>query len=456
VADVNDIFDGIDSYGYDAATGIWPPRNFADNRQAASEAELEPRDLIRKSHLVHRVGRTTLAAGHGSYRVKAHMQRVGAALGLDAIKAQVALTEITTTATKNGIFRTEVSEVRTVGINADRLAELEDYIGSLPPRITDDEFEAELDRITGKEHLHPNWLNALAAGFACAGFAFLNGGGPVECFIVLLAAASGQYLRRQLIKRGINQVGATMLVATVSCLIYLGLVMGIGLISGGTGYRYIAGYTSAVLFLVPGFPLVTGALDLARLDLTAGITRLAYALMILGSAAIAVWAVSAIVGLEPQPMPGTDLAPHIIWTLRAVASFLAGVGFAIIFNSPWRMAFAAALVGTVANLVRLFALNNLHWRPQAAAFAAALLVGLLARGLSTPLKVPRLTISVPAVVIMVPGVLIYRAVYEANMGLMNNAIAYGVEAGFVVMALAVGLGVARMLTDKEWTFESQN
>jgi uncharacterized membrane protein YjjB (DUF3815 family) len=91
--------------------------------------------------------------------------------------------------------------------------------------------------------------------------------------------------------------------------------------------------------------------------------------------------------------------------------------------------------------------------PQAAAAVAALLVGLLARAVATPIGVPRLTVSVPAVVIMVPGVAAYQAVFEANAGNLSEAMAYAVTAAFVVLALAVGLGVARMLTDREWTFE---
>ena len=34
---------------------------------------------------------------------------------------------------------------------------------------------------------------------------------------------------------------------------------------GATEVRHAAGYVSAVLFLVPGFPLVTGGLDLVKL-----------------------------------------------------------------------------------------------------------------------------------------------------------------------------------------------
>jgi len=380
------------------------------------------------------------------------MQRVGSAVGLDVVNSSVSLTEITTTAERDGIFRTEVSEVRPMGINADRLAELEQYIGNLPPRVPTGQISAELDRIDAKEQLYATPISALAAGIACAGFAFLNGGGLVECLVVLCAAFCGQYIRRMLLHHSINQVAVTMLVAAVASLIYLGLVSLFATLFPGAG-QHIAGYTSAVLFLVPGFPLVTGFLDLARLDLSAGISRLTYALLILGTAGIAVWAVSAVVGLEPQPMTGADIAPLMLWVLRALTSFLAVFGFAVLFNSPMRMALGAALIGMAANVLRLVAVNTWHWEPQAAAFLAALVVGLLARLVATPLGVPRITISVPAVVIMVPGVLAYRAIFEVNAGSTITAIGFGVEAALVVLALAVGLGVARMLTDRDWTLE---
>ncbi|MDR2722706.1 MAG: threonine/serine exporter family protein [Cellulomonadaceae bacterium] len=416
------------------------------------EAELEPVELIRQSGLVNRVGRLALSAGHGSYRVKAHMLRIGHAIGLDDVRSQVALTELTTTSFRGEIFRTEVSENRRVGINADRLADMENYIGSLPDSVPMEQIEEQLDRFEEKPHLYRPRINALSAGVACAAFAFLNHGGLIECIIVLLAATIGQYIRRNLISRGINQVGVTLLASAVSCLIYLGLVSLVGLAFAIPG-QHEAGYVSAVLFLVPGFPLVTGALDLARLDFSAGMSRLTYALMILGAAALSLWAVSTTVGIEPNPMDPGNINPLVLWTLLAAASFVGVFGFAIMFNSPMRMALGAAVIGMIANVGRLGLVEHWHVAPQASAAVAALMVGLLARAVATPLGVPRLTVSVPAVVIMVPGVTVYRSVFEFNSGHSTAAVGLGVEGALVVIALALGLAVSRMLTDREWTFE---
>lgn len=410
-------------------------------------------ELIRRSGVVLRVGRLSLSAGTGSYRVKASMARIAHALGIDRHEAHVTLTEITTTSHSGPSFRTEVTEVRTIGVNVDRLTELERLAGRVDAagRVTPEEVTAELDRIADKPPLYPVLLNALWAAIACAAFSFLNSGGVIEIVGVVIGAFLGQALRRTLLHRGFNQFGVTMLSATVACLGYLGFVWLLQAADvGGIGHE--AGYVSAVLFLVPGFPLVTGFLDLAKLDFSAGIARLVHALMILTSAALALWAVSLLVGLTPDPPVPPALDPGVLLALRFVASFVGVLGFALMFNSPWRIALAAASVGMVANVLRLELVQGTV-PPQAAAAVAALVVGLLAAVIAPRLDVPRITVYVPAVTIMVPGVLAYRAVFHMSNGNTVEALAFGVEAALVVAALAIGLAIARMLTDRTWAYE---
>jgi uncharacterized membrane protein YjjP (DUF1212 family) len=417
------------------------------------DAQRDTVELVAPAALINRVGRLALSAGHGSYRVKNHMERVGSAIGLDAVRSSVSLTEIITTAWRGAMYRTTVTENRVTGINADRLAELEHYVGGLPEQADMVDISDELDRIEAKPPLYPAWGNALAAGVACAAFAFLNHGGPVECVGVLIAATVGQGIRHRMIRRGINQFGVTMLSAAVACSLYLLLVAFLGLFMANPA-QHAAGYVAAILYLVPGFPLVTGALDLARLDLTAGISRLTFALMILGTSALSLWGVSQIVGLEPDPMQQTaGLPPELYWTLIAVASFVGVAGFAIMFNSPWHASFIAATIGMIANTARLWSVDELNIPTQAAAAGAALIVGLMARSIATPAGVPRLVVSVPAVVIMVPGVMAYRGVFALNAGDFGEGLAFAVQAFLAVGGLAVGLAMARFFTDHEWTFE---
>jgi uncharacterized membrane protein YjjP (DUF1212 family) len=411
-------------------------------------------DLIRRSGVVLRVGKLSLSSGTGSYRVKASMARVAAALGIDRHEAHVTLTEITTTSHRGASFRTEVAEVRTIGVNTDRLTELEWLAQRVEAREgwTVEEVEAEVDAIATKPPLWPVPLNALWAAIACAAFAFLNNAGPVEIVAAFVGAGLGQGLRRVLLHRGYNQFGVTMLAAALSSLAYLGLVQVLHVV-GVVGGVHEAGYVAAALFLVPGFPLVTGALDLARLDFSAGVARLTWAVMIFVSAAFAVWGVSVIVGLSPDPPHALPLGTGALMALRLLASAVGVLGFALMFNGTFRMALTAALIAAVPNTARIAAVQLADWPPQAAAAVAALLIGLVAAWIAPRLNVPRITVYVPAVTIMVPGVPAYRAVYYLSNGDVTQAMTYGVSAALIVAALAVGLAVARMLTDREWGFE---
>lgn len=419
-----------------------------------TEPDDDELELIRRSGAVLRVGRLSLASGTGSYRVKASMARVAAALGIDRHQAHVTLTEITTTSHRGRSFRTEVTEVRTVGVNTDRLAELELLAQRVEARapVTVEDVTAEIDRITAKPPLYPVVLNALWSAIACAAFAFLNNGGLVEVVGAFIGAGLGQGLRRVMLHRGFNQFGVTMLAATLASLSYLGFVETLHTV-GLTVNVHEAGYVAAALFLVPGFPLATGALDLAKLDFSAGVARLTWAVMIFVSAAFAVWAVSIVVGLSPDPPRELALDPASMTLLRLLASFVGVLGFALMFNSPWTMALVAAGVATLPNLLRIEAVLLLGWPPQAAAAVAAFLVGLLAAWIAPRLNIPRITVYVPAVTIMVPGVPAYRAIYYLSNGDVTQALTYGVSAALVVTALAVGLAVARMCTDREWGFE---
>lgn len=51
---------------------------------------------------------------------------------------------------------------------------------------------------------------------------------------------------------------------------------------------------------------------------------------------------------------------------------------------------------------------------------------------------------------MVPGAAGYRAIHYLNSGDTLQALAYGVEAVFIVIAIAIGLTLARSVTDINW------
>ena len=122
-----------------------------------------------------------------------------------------------------------------------------------------------------------------------------------------------------------------------------------------------------------------------------------------------------------QPLPPDPATPNLLWYLEATGATIVGIaGFAILFNSSRRMAITATTIGTVANMVRLVCAEA-GLQPQFAAFIGALVVGLLGALLTKRISIPRITITVPASVVMIPGTAIYRTVYYLNSGDIDRA-----------------------------------
>ena len=410
--------------------------------------------LAYQSRVVLRLGQMLLAAGAGSYRVKASMRTCAEAVGIEKHHAQVTFTEVVATAYANGTFRTELAEQRLLGVNADRIDRITNYLATIEgAQVLVEDVDKALDEIERVKPLY-GWLaNALASGLACAAFAFLNAGGWVECSVVAIAAFIGQFLRRQMLKRHMNHFGVWMVCGGVAASVYI-LCVYLAQKYMGIEPTHQAGFISALLFLVPGFPLVTGIIDLVRHDFAGGIQRIVYVAMLVVSAGVAVWSISEAFNWSVTPEYVVSLPAYIHFPLRFFTSFVAAFGFAMLFNSPPKVCAAAALIGAVINTGRIALAVELGMPVPAAVGIAALCAGLLAAAAAAKTRYSRVTLSVPAVVIMIPGVPLYRSLTYLNNGQTMEALEQLSTVLFTIVAIGIGLAISRMLTDRAWLMES--
>lgn len=407
-------------------------------------------DLAEKSDAVCRMGSMMLNAGTGSYRVKAAMGRVAGALGIEQLEAQVGLTEIVATTRARGTFRTQVVEVPAPVVNADRIAALLRVSLRAAPGLTATELQHQLDVLEAKAQHYPAAAIVCGAAAASAAFALLNNGRWQECLAAAVAASCGKIVQLSLRRLRLNHLAIIALAATTACLVYVlsAQLLHWILPTAQTPLHEVA-FTSAILFLVPGFPLLTAALDLARFDFTSGVSRLLYASLITLAAALGAWLVAGTFGLAPGEIPQPDLPVPLLLTLWAIASFVGVFGFAITFNTPMRAALAASTIGTAANVGRLAAVGA-DWNPLICAIVATTVIGLLAGWASQRLPAPRIILSVPAVLIMIPGAATFRALVAIIDKDPLGALSNGFTSLGIVISLASGLVVARMLTDPAW------
>lgn len=313
--------------------------------------------------------------------------------------------------------------------------------------MTTASIHKELDTI---EHIPSFYSSAklgLAAALACSAFTFLLGGGVIEMLLVFIAAGIGNYIRTKMIHRHFTLLLNISVSISVACLIYA-LCLKFAQVMFNVSSIHEPGYICSILFIIPGFPFITSGIDLAKLDLRSGIERLTYSSIIVLVATVFAWIMALILNLTPSDFTPIYMNAVLRLVLRIIASFCGVLGFSFMFNSSLKMAGTAALIGCLANTLRLELVDFTAMPAAAAAFIGALTAGLLASVIKKNNGYPRITLTVPSIVIMVPGLYLYKAIYNFGIMSLSDAVTWFISAVMIIIALPLGLIFARILTDK--------
>lgn len=407
--------------------------------------------LTESLDVVLRFGALMLRAGDTAFRVRDSMVELAAHLGIDRLSVQIAINGMTASAQRGGELVTVAREIGPPGIDAARISALEWLAGSSGPGLTVQQLIAQLDAIEAAPPLRSIATVAVAIGLASGAFSYLNGGDMLGTGVAVGAGAAGQALRAVLFRRHRNQYAVTALCAVVTAGLYCTAIAAFG--ASGFGPGHAAGFIFSVLFLVPGFPLVASLLDIVQHQPVASLSRLFYAVMILLAAAIGVSTVAAVAGLGATPAaPAPYSVDAATLALRALASLLGGFGFAALYNSSSRTVLAVGVLSLAGNDLRL-ALHDFGMALAPATFCGALAVGLLASIVQNLLKEPRIVLTVPAIIIMTPGLYAFQTIVMLNQGDVLAALKAGAMCCFVVGAMAMGLAAARFVTERRWLVE---
>ena len=420
--------------------------SMADGELTVGEATLEERSAI-----VGRLGLMMLSVGTGAWRVLDSMDTVARAMGMTCT-ADVGLVSLSYTCIADGQAHAASLALPTTGINTEKLRMLEVFAREFEVygrRMTLQEVHDCLDEIEQIPGFYSPFQGGLSAGFACCAFTFLLGGGLVEMVCALIGAFVGNWSRRHMLARRLSLVPNVMASVALDC---CACIASYRILEAALGLpiEHEAGYICAMLFIIPGFPLITGGIDLAKSHMRSGLERLAYALTIITVATFTGWIVAQFLGFQPGDLVKVEMDPLVRCLLRLAASFVGVYGFSQMYNSSPRMAATAGCIGAVANTLRLELVDLAGLAPAVAAFVGALTAGLLAAAVHGRMGYPRISVSVPSIVIMVPGMYMYKAIYYLATGSSADGATWLFGAVFIVLALPLGLIVARTLTDKRF------
>lgn len=417
-----------------------------DNFTPAYEA-----NLVERAAIVGRIGLMMLSYGTGAWRVRDSMNTVARTLKMTC-SVDIGLVSLEYTCMDAHHSYTQAISLPSTSVNTTKLSQMERFIKEFDQNgseMTIGEIHSRLEEIAHSKGNYAPYQVGLAAALACSAFVFLLGGGPVEMFCSFIGAGLGNYVRRKMIDHHITLFAGVAVAVAVACLSYL-LALSLMQLTFNVSSRHEAGYIGAMLFIIPGFPFITSGLDISKLDMRSGLERMTYAIAIITVATLVGWIVALMVNLRPENFQALPLSALMLFLLRLPASFCGVFGFSIMFNSTPKMAAIAGCIGAIANTLRL-ELTDLTGIPAgAAAFLGALVAGLLASIVKRKIQYPQISITVPSIVIMVPGLYMYRAMYNIGLTSISVGTLWMTKALMIVVFLPMGLIAARILTDSKW------
>ena len=285
---------------------------------------------------------------------------------------------------------------------------------------------------------------AICAGFACGGFCKLFGGDWVAFFLASLCAYAGFEVRAQCIKFGINHYMCMAIAAFVStCLAYGTTLFG----WSATPYHPLL---ACALFIVPGVPLINFVDDMIDNFLLVGITRAANTAMMLGALTFGIAFALRIFQMSDVQIDlkfsELSMEPHDSYYVYAIAAAIAAMGFSMIFNIQRRLLWVVALGGIIAVCTRNFVNFGLGYGPVIGSFMGSFVVSLIAVKAVHWFHVPNHVLTIPSVIPMIPGVLMYRSLLAfINMhgviGEVTHAFANGINSALIILCISLGVAV---------------
>jgi len=406
---------------------------------------------MRRLEALLRYGGLMLSAGETAFRVRRSMGAIACGLGFESLSVQLGARNLVASGRRDCETATLVRDVDVPSINTERIGALEALARTVSLDMNSRELAAKLARIETAPPRYSIAQTSIAVGAACGAFAFLNGESWIEVTACSIGGVVGQALKSFLIHRRFNQYAVTALCAVVASALYcVGAALAHG--AGFSVSRSSVGLVSSVLFLIPGFPLVTALLDQLQHETAAALSRLAHAMMFVLTAAVGLSVVIALVGFSIETSPQYMVAKPLTVFWWAIASFCGGCGLAILYNGTWRNVLYVGVIALIGNEVRLLLYNGGMQLPLAT-FVGALIVGLTASVAGRWINEARVALTVPAVVMMVPGVYALESLVYFDRGEILQGLSAGVLVGFVVGSIAFGLAAARFISQPEWLRE---
>ena len=140
-----------------------------------------------------------------------------------------------------------------------------------------------------------------------------------------------------------------------------------------------------------------------------------------------------------------SMVPHDPYYIYAIAAAIAAMGFSMIFNIQRRLLWVVAFRGIIA-VCTVICEFELGYGPVIGSFMGSFVVSLIAVKAVHWFDVPNHVLTIPSVIPMIPGVLMYRSLFafinlHGVIGEVTNAFANGINSALIILCISLGVAV---------------
>jgi len=419
-----------DSSTPDFVLTLWQGADGIDQRTARAVIDL-----------AMRVGETLLSTGASASDVVATVLRLIDAYGLRSVHVDVTFTSISVSYHR-GPDADPMTVMRGIKVRSTDLTRLERLqtlvreVAEDPPEI--DVARVRFDALIRAPHPYRRWVVTASLSGLAAAAAALFGGSWLIMALSFVTTGGVDRVQHWLARRGIAaffmQAAGGAISTGVAVALLAATSAGVPGLQGISPSLVVA---SGIVVLLAGFSVVGAAQDaIDGYFVTAG-ARVFEVLVLTFGIVVGIGVVLAIahrLGVTMKFTADNPLSTNTV--VQVLAAMVVSGTFAISAYAGTRAVVYSTLTGGLGWLAYLGG-AGVGMGPVAANALAALTAGFLSQLVASRLRVPALALSTAAIVPLLPGLLVYRGLFE----IVQRSPGEGLSTGLTTLLGAAGIGM---------------